>query len=551
MKCKLLAPVLALSFSVFLCIPASATGNDLGYGEIQIGEETSSDDSQDFDPGSNTGSGDLNSDMGDGSIIIEDGINPDQQTDSGSVIISDDTADPYTDPSGVSDTDDGIIIENVSDEQLETRSLIRYRTAGISDTQKSLQKIWDVINGYADLDYYRRNGWSDLMQAGDRQKLAEISNSVTNGCKTDLDKIQAVYDYVTENVYYDWDYADDPDSYPDRTHTALEVYQTKRAVCEGYASLSKVLLQLSGVPCISVRGLGHIYSAGYDSDNKKWVIFDTTWGSGNYLDNGQFYDQPTDYNYFDIGLEFLAKLKQHEVLWVDGLLPKNTNNAGHYGFRSNKKDWSNMSEWYCTLEDSNNKRSVTAVDSIGDIPVLKVEDFGFDDDELISLDLSQSKIQTIGSGAFRNCKRLTDFVAPKTLTEIKDYAFFRADELTGLDLSNTQVRFIGEYAFSDCKSLARVLFPETLESLGMRCFRGCTDLRIASVFQTQVREIPVGCFRGCTTLRAFTGSDKLDHISENAFTSCPHLHYMLLYNKNVVIDDHALGGYVHTWYGGI
>lgn len=520
-----------LLVSCLLCTPAYASESDFGYGEIQIGSDA---DVQDNETD--------NLDIGENSIVISDDVLDDTGTGS---------FDLDTSLDSLSDTsDEDIIIEPL--DQLDTsvresRNLVVYRDSNISAVQSALDKIWKIITKYADQNYYLKNGWSDLMTADDKRKLSNIAKSVTGNCKTDYDKIRAVYTYITDNVYYDWDYADSPDDYPDRTHTAMEVMETNKAVCEGFASFSKVLLQLSGIPCVSIRGANHIYNAGYDSDQDAWVIFDTTLGTKNYHEDGDWHTDVSDMSFFDLSIEDSAKLKGHEILFINGLLPKE--NAGHYVLRTDVDNWTDTSAWYCALEDANNKKAISVVDSIGGLPVLKVEDFAFDGDtNLVSVDMSKAKITEIGPGAFRDCPHLSEVQLSDSLVSIGEYAFFKNSDLFAIDLINTKVKTVGERAFSNCGNLVRVSFSDDLYTLGTGAFYACRNLRTVGVENTKLTEISKDCFRGCTILRAFTGSKSLARIRENAFASCLGLRYIRLLNNKISIDKGAIGGYVNYWF---
>lgn len=584
-----------LLLSCTLCVPVYASDTDLGFGEIQIGgpsvesrmrsgtqgsnydtnqdtsdvgtgslsmqsgdgssitssPQPSSQKSQGSDSSGSSGSGSASSvTFGEDAIIIQDDILDSSSSEgTGSVTIGSDTGSGSVGFGSMRSSGDDIVIEQLDESVRKSRNLVVYRDGNVDKVQSSLDKVWKIITKHADRDYYLKNGWSDLMRTEDKQKLTDVAKSITGSYKSDYDKIRAVYTYVVNNLYYDWDYADRPGDYPDVTHTAMEVYETNRAVCEGFASLSKVLLQSSGIPCMSIRGANHIYSAGYDADNSRWIVFDTTLGCKNYYEGSKWYTNSADMTFFDMSVSSLAKLKNHEVMYVDGLLANNNKDSGHYAFRSDNDNWTDTSSWYCSLEDGDGRERISVVDSIGGVPVLKIDDFAFDgNDKLVSVDMSGSRVTEIGNGAFRSCEHLSDVTMPESLVSIGDYAFFKDYDLLAMDLSKTKVKSIGSYAFSYCTNMVRASFPESLSVMGESAFYCCKSMRSVGFDGTKVSEIPADCFRGCTTLGAFTGSKSLNRICPKAFASCPRLRYVRFLNSNISINESGIGRYVHYWF---
>lgn len=93
-----------------------------------------------------------------------------------------------------------------------------------------------------------------------------------------------------------------------------------------------------------------------------------------------------------------------------------------------------------------------------------------------------------------------DFSTAKNLTKINNQAFMYATALHGeLDLSHTKITTLGKSAFSGCTGLTGVILPDTLEVLGAAdgsagsVFNGCSGLqyvRTASGSKTADFELP-------------------------------------------------------------
>ena len=122
-----------------------------------------------------------------------------------------------------------------------------------------------------------------------------------------------------------------------------------------------------------------------------------------------------------------------------------------------------------------------------------------------------------GLGGF-NLSRL-DFTQATSLTEIQYQAAMKCTCLTGeLDLSATKLTTIGKSSFSGCTGLTGVILPSTLKNLGTKdggsVFNGCSGLqyvRTAGKDPDAVFQLPDGLkvlgkqsFQGCTGLPAGT-----------------------------------------------
>lgn len=173
------------------------------------------------------------------------------------------------------------------------------------------------------------------------QRIVEEAEKITAGCSSDMDKLKKIYDWVTENIFYNFGIIDG--TVTGRNMSAIETYIYKDSVCSGYANLTLALCHAVGIPCRVVTGFAtgigsdgsidevwEIYSKYMDSDDLagmakemnrytnhawneayadgRWVILDTTWGSNNdyYPDaRGKIYGTPSE-KYFDISAQDLA-----------------------------------------------------------------------------------------------------------------------------------------------------------------------------------------------------------------------------------------------------
>jgi transglutaminase/protease-like cytokinesis protein 3 len=141
-------------------------------------------------------------------------------------------------------------------------------------------------------------------------KVDKLAESINKDFSTDKEKARAIYRWVAQNVKYDVSayyskqkvisYSYSTLEEKERKERELEkdlanqTLKKKKAVCEGYSTLFKILCDLTGLECVIVRG----YSKTMERDigktpkisdhawnavkiNNKWELVDVTWGAGN------------------------------------------------------------------------------------------------------------------------------------------------------------------------------------------------------------------------------------------------------------------------------
>ena len=179
----------------------------------------------------------------------------------------------------------------------------------------NVEKHGSSRTDHAALIYYRDYG-IDKIESTVRQKSLEV----TATAKTDYDKILAVHDWVAQNIYYDFD-----DFYgitKNNKYDSATVLSTRKSTCEGFSNLAIDMLRIAGVPVKKVYGyaLGlsakkpilegttnHAWTEAYADG--RWVVFDTTWDTGNEWRNGAIAKSGgmhSDRPYFDPKMEDLS-----------------------------------------------------------------------------------------------------------------------------------------------------------------------------------------------------------------------------------------------------
>ncbi|HHX57478.1 MAG TPA: transglutaminase domain-containing protein, partial [Clostridiales bacterium] len=164
--------------------------------------------------------------------------------------------------------------------------------------------------------------------------LAEIqtlSDTLSQGLTDDYDKINAFADYVSENIYYDFDAAHNSVTFD--VICLQNVLERKRTTCAGYSNLFSALCNAQGIYCVNIRGASpgdgitrktldsesaatnHEWTAAYYEKESRWVYVDNTWNSNNSYKNGKFNYYAGTTRFFDISLELLSI--EHKARIVD------------------------------------------------------------------------------------------------------------------------------------------------------------------------------------------------------------------------------------------
>ena len=131
--------------------------------------------------------------------------------------------------------------------------------------------------------------------------------------------------------------------------------------------------------------------------------------------------------------------------------------------------------------------------------------------------------------------QLDEFIMekPEDLKTIGNYAFYYVTKFPTiggiegvLDLSGTKVTSIGGYAFSAATGLKHIKFPETLTTLGANAFyhfNGSPGVEDYDFSNTKVTTIPANLFGGNTTVKTIKFPEITSIANANAFTGCTAL----------------------------
>ena len=107
----------------------------------------------------------------------------------------------------------------------------------VEDTYRYLDEIY--------LEKYPEFGLSTVFGSElDNTQLQNLADAIAQGCETDREKAYAVYEWINRNLVYDETAYDYP----------IDVFMTRRGICNGYAMFMRDLLRKMGVKAVASNG---------------------------------------------------------------------------------------------------------------------------------------------------------------------------------------------------------------------------------------------------------------------------------------------------------
>lgn len=113
---------------------------------------------------------------------------------------------------------------------------------------------------------------------------------------------------------------------------------------------------------------------------------------------------------------------------------------------------------------------------------------------------------------------IKDLVISNDVTTIGEYAFYNCKGFTSVTIGNN-VTSIGEYAFANCKGLTSVTIGNSVTSIGALAFYGCSSLTSITI-PNSVTSIGGSAFSSCKGLTLVTLGNSITSIGEAAFYDC-------------------------------
>jgi hypothetical protein len=180
-------------------------------------------------------------------------------------------------------------------------------------------------------------------------EIRQVCKEITQNCTTDMEKLQAIHDWICTNLYYD--------TYGEAHGTtgvgAIYTFYNRGTRCEGFADLTASMCREVGIPCKEMEGyaLKNVSVEGktveqlreelasYDATGNvcahawneawidgRWVLMDNTWDcqNKNTSTNATVTYKKCTQTYFDMDLKEFSKsyLIDTNISYFESLFPK-------------------------------------------------------------------------------------------------------------------------------------------------------------------------------------------------------------------------------------
>lgn len=131
------------------------------------------------------------------------------------------------------------------------------------------------------------------VQAESYEEVVQTAKDLVKNCSTEEQKIEKIHDWICNNLSYDYELLNKGGN----VGIQLDyVFQNKRAICSGFATLATTMFRAAGIPCLSVSGTASKWGLFMDNDtasdvaghewnvvyyNSAWHYMDLTWDCNN------------------------------------------------------------------------------------------------------------------------------------------------------------------------------------------------------------------------------------------------------------------------------
>ena len=247
---------------------------------------------------------------------------------------------------------------------------------------------------------------------------------------------------------------------------------------------------------------------------------------------------------------------------TDGIVYKVSDGSLYFKPAGNSSDPVKPKKTYYDSSDYRNEKNKKIVTIPKEVTVIKADAFSGASELTTIKFASGSKLTTIESKAFYNCKKLKSITLPGTVTSIGNQAFYSCYALTKVNLPaglttigedayrycsgiktvkfGSKIKTIGKSAFSGCNKLTSVSLPGTLESIGYDAFYNCGKVKSVKIAAGEgTKNLAWGdyAFQSCSSLtKADLGSGTL---GRNMFMGCDKLKTVKLSNNLTAIGPNT------------
>ncbi len=177
---------------------------------------------------------------------------------------------------------------------------LRYNYLDREDPAGGDYVFWSYLFFDYEGDYSLREGTADILdvtvtltvtyystpeqEAAVDAELPRVLASLDLDGKSDYQRICTVYDYLCQNITYDYEHWEDDDYYPQ--FTAYAALIEHKAVCQGYATLFYRMMLSLGIDCRIVVSDGHAWNI--VRLGGMYYNADATWDAENQAESGRY-----------------------------------------------------------------------------------------------------------------------------------------------------------------------------------------------------------------------------------------------------------------------
>lgn len=323
---------------------------------------------------------------------------------------------------------------------------------------------------------------------------------------SDYRKIRGVYDWMADNITYDYDWDDGvlDDEHEHSVHAAII---DRVAVCDGISNLFYRLMLELDVDCRIITG-------GEADERHAWNIVklngvyynvDATWDLG--VSDYHRYFLCTESNFighdkdsFFESEEWLAKYPMATLPYVEHVAASGSVNANIH--------------W--VLDADTGTLTVSGRGAIPSYRYSYAPWYSYRNN--IARIVIEEGITEVGERSFYWSVNCSEVILPSSLIAIRQYGFNNLQSLEGITLPEN-LKIIEFCAFSECTALKSIVLPDSVTTVGSSAFSNCKVLTSA-VLSAGMKEVPDSMFFGDVKLASVVLPEGITCIDDTVFSNC-------------------------------